>query len=180
MIPGGKASFSWVTKLPLLLRHCWAKTWGYRCVNIDALSCAAEVKLSLDGMLFSPRCTALAPQHTLRVHTLWQHSRCCKKIIAQWWLIILTPHLVDLSPRMSFPVIIFKLGLLTVVQRESSGSERFPKKLEENHCVLESLFLGLLICYMCNYQEMHLLDFCSQTSESHHRLCGPPDSNKLI
>lgn len=134
MIPGGKASFSWVTKLPLLLHHCWAKTWGYRCVNIDVLWCAAEVKLSLDGMLFSPRCTALAPQHRLRAHTFWRHSWCCKKIIAQWWLIILTPHLVDISPRRSFSVIIFKLGLLPAVQREVAQRD-FRKKVEENHYI---------------------------------------------
>lgn len=35
----------------------------------------------------------------------------------------------------SFPVIILTLGLLTAIQKESGRYERFPKLLEENHCV---------------------------------------------
>lgn len=69
------------------------------------------------------------------------------------------------------------LGLLTAIQKESGRYERFPKLLEENHCV-ETIVIkneisnspGVLICYIYNYQEMYSLPFYYKASSL--SLCG--------
>lgn len=89
----------------------------------------------------------------------------------------LDPHIQSI-----FPVIIFTLGLLKAIQRESSGYERFPGFPEEILCVTDELINardikndisnspGVFICSISNYCKMYSAAFYYRASSQ--ALCG--------